>query len=240
MSKYEGPIPYGKNKDYYRKRHLHNLYRPYRRRHRPYRNGRKGRRKTYMEYKEIKFHDLDVNDAVVAVNGTIAEDSILTIPQGDTSITRDGRQIFVKSVFWTYRIELPSVTSPGTTSDTVRVIMYVDNQANGAAAAVTDILATDDFQSFKNLHVGSRFRILHDKTYHINTQGFAGDGTTQDSAEVGRGRSMYYEFKRHLPVLYNSTAGVITEMEQKNIGVLLLSLSGLCSFASKVRVRFHG
>ncbi len=192
-----------------------------------------------MEYKEIKFHDIDVDDGVVAANGTIAEDSILTIPQGDTSITRSGRQIFVKSIYWRYQIELPSSTDEASTSDTVRVIMYIDHQANGATATVANILATDNFQSFKNLHVGSRFSFIHDKTYQMNTMGMAGNGTANDSAEVKRGKTVYHAFKRHLRIMYNSTAGVITEMEQNNVGVLLLSLSGLCAFTSKVRVRFH-
>ncbi len=205
------------------------------------RNGRNGKRgrKTYMEYKEIKFHDIDVVDVTIAADGNIAEDSILTIAQGDTSTTRTGRQIFVKSVLWRYELLLPSSTATGATSDTVRVVMYLDHQANGASAAVTDIMSTNDFQSFKNLHVGTRFSILHDKTYSLNTGGFAGNGTAQDSAEVRRNGRMFKEFKRHVPILYNSTAGIISEMEQKNIGILLFSRAGLVGFDSKVRVRFH-
>ncbi len=208
--------------------------------YRPYGGGRnRGRkRKTYMEYKEIKFHDVDVDDATIAANGTIAKSSILTIAQGDTSVTRSGRQIFVKSILWRYQIQLPNATAAGGSSDSVRVIMYLDRQANRAAATVTNILASDNYLSFKNLHVGSRFGILYDKTHSLNSS-ISGDGTTVDTSVVNRDGRYFKEFKRHIPILYNSTVGALTEMEQKNIGVLLLSSAGLCQFLSKVRVRFH-
>ncbi len=203
------------------------------------RRRRTARRKTYMEYKEIKFHDIDVNDAIIAANGNIAEDSILTIAQGDTSSTRDGRLIFIKSVMWRYRIVLPVAAAMTSTSDEVRVIMYIDSAANQATAAVADILATDNVQSFKDLHHGGRFTFIHDKVFRISSLAGAGNGTSDSAGEVIRGHTMFKNFKRHLPIHYDSTAGSITEMTRNNIGVLLLSSDGLCVFTSKIRVRFH-
>ncbi len=185
---------------------------------------------------ELKVHDLDVDDATIAANGTIAEDSVLTIPEGVGEEQRIGRKITVKKIGWKFNIKLPAGTT-ATASDTVRVMLYVDKQTNGAAAAVTDLLATDDFQSFNNLSNKSRFYTLMDRTYDVNTS-ISGNGTSSDTVEKQINDSFYKDC--NLPIEYDNSAttGAITTMRSNNIGVLLLSESGLCAFQSKMRIRY--
>lgn len=185
---------------------------------------------------EQKFHDLDIDDAVIATSG-IAEDSCLTIAQGVTESQRVGRKCTVKNIGWKYQITLPSTTGDTATSDTVRVILYQDKQTNGATATVAGILESADFQSFNNLSNSSRFRTLLDRTYDLN----APSGGTSAAGVDQFGEFTVHDsfYKRcNMPIEYDSTTGAITEMRSNNVGVLLLSSQGLCAFGSKMRVRF--
>ncbi len=184
---------------------------------------------------EMKFHDLDVDDAAIAANGTIVEDNCCGIAQGVTEVQRIGRKCTIRSINWRFRIELGTKTAAASTADIVRVILYLDKQCNGATAAITDLLETDDFQSFNNLANKSRFRTLMDRTYEMNS-GLSGDGTTVDSPAVRTFDSLFK--KVNIPIEFDATTGAITKIRSNNIGILILSESGQCSFASKMRLRF--
>ncbi len=187
---------------------------------------------------ELKFHDLDIDDALIAAAGTIAEDSVLTIAQGDGENERDGRKMCVKKLGWRFKMTLQAIDA-GTPqfAETVRIILYLDTQCNGAAATAALILQTDDFQSFNNLEQGKRFRIWMDRTYDLNPH--AGGGT--DTGQYGVQDTFYKTC--NLPVTYDSTAttGAIATMRDNNIGVLLLGDQGnVVAFESKMRIRFEG
>ncbi len=184
---------------------------------------------------ELKFHDLDVDDATIASNGTITQDSVNKIAQGVTEVQRIGRKCILRSINWRFNIRLPEGVATTTTADTVRVLLYLDKQANGAAATVTNILETDNYQSFNNLANKSRFRTLMDRTYDMNTD-LSGDGTTVDSPRFNINDTLFKNLA--IPIEFDSTTGAITEIKSNNIGVLLLSKNGLCTFDSKMRVRF--
>ncbi len=189
---------------------------------------------------ELKFLDLDVNDAVIAVGGTIVSSSVLTIPQGTTESERIGRKCTIKQINWRFEILINSTGTLLDTSDIVRVILYQDKQTNGAAAAVTDILASADYQSFNNLANKSRFRTLMDRTYSIACPAGSGRGTT-DTLAFGEGRIQETLFKKcNIDVEYDNSAatGAITTMTSNNVGVMILSLSGNCAFSSKMRIRY--
>ncbi len=188
---------------------------------------------------ELKFHDLDINDASVAQNGTIAEDSVLTIAQGTTESQRIGRKVIVKAIHWRWNFLLSVASSSGNVDETVRLILYLDKQTNGATAAVTDILETDDYQSFNNLANKSRFRTLMDRTYEINAQVGAGDGTTNTFGNVQVNDSVFLNTNLSIEYDNSATTGAITTMRSNNIGVLILSKDGaLVVMDGKMRIRF--
>lgn len=189
---------------------------------------------------ESKFFDVTLDDAVVATAGGLT-DSINKIAQGTTESERDGRKCTVTSVHWKYEISLPEIDALATanSSDAVRVIMYVDKQANGATAAVTDLLETANYQSFYNLANQQRFRILTDVVHQINYKTLASDGAgLVSSAQV------LQEYRKscavRLPLEFSATTGAITEIRSNNIGVLLISRNGIAGFNSELRVRFSG
>ncbi len=193
---------------------------------------------------ELKFHDIGVVDAVVATAGAIANaGSINLIGQGTTESTRIGRKCTLRSIAWHWDVTLPAVidTASPALSDVCRIILYLDKQANGATAAVTDILETADWLSFNNLANKSRFRILYDKrvTLNYSTLGphaFAADN--YDQGEVVRYGQVFKKF--NIPLEFSGTAApaAMTEVRSNNLGVLTISRSGVCAFDSDLRLRF--
>ncbi len=187
---------------------------------------------------ELKFHDVDLDDAVIATGGTVTP-SINLIAQGITESTRVGRKCTIKSILWRYSINLVEQDAQATAAsgDTIRVILFWDKQANGATATVTGILQSADYQSFNNLANSQRFRVLHDKTRTINFQTLASDGAgVVSSADVLRD---YTFFKKcDIPIEFSDTTGAITEIRSNNLGVLLISRNGTTVFGSKFRLRF--
>ena len=188
--------------------------------------------------REMKFHDIDVDDAVIAAGGTIAEDSCVVIPQGVTESQRVGRQAHIKKIQWRWELVLPTTPTAANTCDIVRIILYWDRQTNGAAAGVTDILEANDFQSFNNLAHRKRFKILYDKTIPIHSFAGSGRGTTDTLSYGCTIKAGTYFKKCHIDIEYDSTTGAITEQVSNNIGVLLLSSGGKTAFTSKMRLRF--
>lgn len=192
---------------------------------------------------ELKFHDLDIDDATIAAGGTIAQASCNIIAQGTTESTRIGRKCTIRNIGWRYQIRLKEVNdaSDPTTGDAVRVILYQDKQTNGATAAVTDILETADYQSFNQLANKGRFRVLMDRTHDINyatlaSHGFAAD--TFDQADVNMSDTFFKAV--NIPIEYDNSAtdGSIGTQRTNNIGVLLLARVGEAVFDSKMRLRF--
>ncbi len=183
---------------------------------------------------ELKFHDVDLDDGVVAAGGTVTP-TINILPQGVTEITRVGRKCTITSIGWRYAVNMPIGTASNSV-DTVRVIMYQDKQTNGATAAVTDLLESADYQAFRNLVNTGRFNVLMDRVHTVNPQGLAGDGTTIDSPAFRIDKTFFKQCS--IPIEFNGANGTIGEIRSNNLGVLLISQAGLAGFESKIRLRF--
>lgn len=179
---------------------------------------------------ERKFRDTDVNFVTTSPGGAIFA-SVLPVGQGTSPTNRIGRKITLVSIAWRFRIGIINTLSPSETSDTFRVILYLDKQTNGAAPIVTDILTTNDYQSFNNLVNKGRFRTLMDRTYNMNAAAGVdrfGDHATNDA---------FYK-KCNIPVEYDGVTGTLVELKSNNIGVLVLTAGGHCDFASTLRIRY--
>ncbi len=189
---------------------------------------------------ELKFHDVDLDDAVIATAGTVTA-TINIIPQDTTEKTRVGRKCVVKSIGWRYRINLPeqdAVATPAN-ADVVRVIMFLDRQCNGATAAVTDLLESANFQSFNQLANKSRFRVLHDATCDMNYLTLASDNAAVVS-QAGLNQTGQFFKKCNIPLEFDdsATTGAIGTIRSNNLAVLLISSAGQAGFDSKIRLRF--
>lgn len=186
---------------------------------------------------ELKFHDLDINDADVAIGGTVIAQSINLIAQGVTEVQRVGRKCVIRHIGWKFDVTIPVDNGAGgEVGDVVRILLYLDKQCNGAPAALDDLIETDSYQSFNNLSNKSRFRTLMDRTYQLSYPGGAGNGTANDWNEQTIVDSFYK--KVNIPIEFDGTTGAITEIKSNNIGVLILGKHGNAELQSKMRVRF--
>ncbi len=184
---------------------------------------------------ELKFHDVDLDDATITAGANITP-SINLVAQGTDESERIGRKFTIKNIGWRFSVTLPAVTGSASAKDTVRVLMYVDKQCNGATAAALDVLETADYQSFNNLANKSRFRTLMDRTYDLNAGAGGGDGTTEDYGSVVINDTFFK--KVNIPIEYSAVASTITGISSNNIGVILMSSAGIGGFKSKLRLRF--
>lgn len=190
---------------------------------------------------ELKFFDRSIDDATIATAGTNV-DSINKVVQGIAETNRIGRKITIRSIWWKWQLKLPTFDAQGIAQkpDTVRVIMYLDKQTNGATATAdgaNGILSAQSWQAFPELTNKGRFNVLYDKLVTLNINGMASDGTgLMSTAEVIREGTFY---KRcNIPIEFNSSTGAIGEIRSNNIGVLLLSSAGLAGMLSLCRIRF--
>ncbi len=187
---------------------------------------------------EWKFHDLTVNTSSQFQSTGVVVASMNLIPQGTTERQRIGRKCTVRAIDWRYDVGLATSISTDA-DDVVRIILFVDRQANGATAAVLDILETADYQQHYNLANRGRFRFLMDRTISIAPVAAGGNGTSQDSfvRHIAGRFTMYL----NLPIEFNSTTGALGEIRSNNIGVLFISKSSNRSdFRSFMRLRFTG
>ncbi len=190
--------------------------------------------------KEIKFHDLDVDDAAIATGGTIAEDSLLTIAEGIGEEQRIGRKITVVSIHMNWDLLLAASAGSNTTTDSVRVILYWDKQTNGAAPVILDLLEIADWQSFRNISNAQRFVFLLDRMVTLVAKSGSGRGTTDTLSFGEDAKHFRYNKNVNIPIIYDdsSAGGAITSMCCSNLGILTISKGGLTAFGSRVRIRY--
>lgn len=181
---------------------------------------------------ELKFLDSSWNSSGVSNSGTIVLSTVHPAVSGTGESQRIGRKIVIRSVFVRWVVEIGNGTTPSATDDGLRVIIYQDMQANGAAATVTDILATANYLSFNNLANKNRFKIMMDKFTDVHSAA----ATSSTFGEMAKTRSHY--MKCNVPIEFSSTTGSITEIRSNNIGVLLISDKAISNCSGRIRVRY--
>ncbi len=137
---------------------------------------RRARNKTYWMAKkalsllnvEKKNHDL-VGQITPGTTASIQQ--ITNIPQGDTTITRDGGQVRLTSLDLKYTVKM----NTSATRSFVRVILVQDKQTNQAIFTLADLLedatASDNIVSMLNLNNKYRFKILYNEVIEIDDFG---------------------------------------------------------------------
>lgn len=182
---------------------------------------------------EKKFHQVAVADTAITTVGAVYT-SLNIIAQGTTQSTRIGRKVTVKKVQFHGYIYLPVNTNPNLMHEQVRMIWFIDKQANGAMPAVTQILDTDDVDSFYNLANIDRFVIVKDKVYSLQSPSHSVlAGPVYATGET----SIYIKMNKkcNVDIYWDSTTGAITECRSNNFGLMTVSRSGTAT--STV---FHG
>lgn len=191
----------------------------------------------YSNGGETKFHDIDIDGTFTTAGAIQNGGTVNIIPQGVLENNRVGRKCTIKTVHWRYNIQIPTTASSSETSDSARVILYVDKQCNGATATVANILAAANYQAYRALENVGRFKILLDKTHKIQCGGGVGG-----AIDLWAENQQNYRFSKkcNIPIEYDNSAstGVLTTIRTNNIGVLLIGQGGFATMDSKMRLRF--
>ncbi len=191
---------------------------------------------------ELKFRDSIVNDAAVDPAGTITF-SHVQIPQGTDEDERNGRRITVVQVNFYWQLQLPSFDflddAEAMTGDIVRIILFVDTQANLGSPTVLDVLETAQEQSFRNLANTKRFKFLMDKRTVLNRM------TSMEQSSIHTDVGELVTFERtfndvNIPIHYSGPLGIFSEITENNILSLYISSEGFARILnSRVRIRFY-
>jgi len=185
---------------------------------------------------ELKFFDTTTAFALDATGEVPATGQLNLIPQGVTESTRVGRKCVLKSINIRWQAELVPGAATQQVASTCMIILVLDKQCNGAAAAIGDVLTgTNIVTAQHNLSNSERFRVLKTWRWTMNI----GAGVSAAWANVVR-QFQYYK-KLNIPIEFSSTTGAITEIRSNNLFLLAgtggqsddaINMSGL------VRVRF--
>ncbi len=187
---------------------------------------RRGRRA--VQDGELKFFDTQKAATTVAQTGTVLDDSLNHIAQGVTENERVGRKCTVRSIHLHGTYQNSNVTSVNDTKNGVRIIVYLDKQANGATVAVSDILeditATNGYNSFRNLANSGRFRILFDKRFPIHYPAVAQTAAGTFSTYLSMRNWSFHKTGLSIPLEFNGATGAIGEIRSNNIGIVGISV----------------
>jgi len=167
---------------------------------------------------EKKFFDTAFGWVALDIaGGQIVQNSFNLIPAGVTESQRIGRKCTIVSISFRLRITWGAqLTDPEENS--VRVILYVDHQANGATAVPAQLLEIFAYDSYRNLENISRFTVLYDRFYDMISSG-AGSGLDEFSPTV---IWMQYHKKCNIPIEFSGVTGNLGEVKSNNIGMLVV------------------
>ncbi len=190
---------------------------------------------------ELKFHDVDVDDAVIATGAQVVVASLNIIAQGTTEVQRVGRRVVIKKIGLRYDVSIPSTSTQTSTFDVLRLMLVHDKQCNGVAADDLDILEDADHQSFNNLSNRKRFTVLMDRTHAMSIPAGSGRGTT-DTLSYGAVVESYTFFKDvDITIEFDDTFtdGRISTQKSSNLLWLTAGRSGVGGVVGTMRLRFH-
>jgi len=189
---------------------------------------------------EKKYLDLVVVPTTITTAGVIVP-SLNLIPQGVTKNQRIGTKCTLVNINIHGQFSLfgePAATV-AQTGNRVRMVLYIDKQANGAAPIVADLIANaptaaSTIDSFRNLDNVERFVILKDKTYTLNQTTPPSDGANSSIVH----RELKINKKCSIPLDFSSTTGVLTELRSNNVGMMFIGFNAGTSVAFVSRVKY--
>lgn len=174
---------------------------------------------------EVKNHDVQQNLITLTSAPVIIQ--LSNIPQGDTTISRDGNQCKMSGLQMDYIITQHA--SAITTH--VRVLLVLDKQTNQAVYTNTDLLQDvtirDNLVSPRNLDNMKRFTVLYDKT-HVLTSGGV------------RSVSVRRYFRKEVLLRFDASTPSIADLTQNSISFMQFAdeATNLPTIVSCHRLRF--
>lgn len=179
---------------------------------------------------------IDVNTASYVSDTTGTVTLLNGVATGTDFTDRIGRKIICRSLYITGMI---SPVDNTTAANLARLIVVYDNQTNGAAPAVTDILKEATACSQLNLNNRDRFVVLCNKTW---AQGSVSDTATQAfSNSPNTFKVKIYKKLRH-EVLFNGTTAAVGSIATGAIWMITIgsaTANNGGTFSVSTRTRFE-
>lgn len=179
---------------------------------------------------ELKFIDLSAAATLWTTAGVIG---ILNgVAQGTDFNQRIGRSVSMKSILFRFNIEKTATDSEG---NTCRCILFYDAQTNGAAPAVTDVLATASYLSPMNLNNRDRFKILAD--CYLQTDAYDGGAPIVAGTFTEHCKTIYKKF--NMEVQFSGTAATVGSIATGGVFALFISSeNNTLAYELYSRIRF--
>lgn len=195
------------------------------------------RRGPRLTVQEKKYFDTTLSFLFDATGEVPATGQLALIPQGDTAVTRDGRECIIKSIQIRGNMTFTPAAA-ATAAGNTHLWLILDTQCNKAAAAVTDVFTGTAMPvALLNLDNSNRFRIIKHWVHTWTSQA----GVT--TAYNDQSKTFEYFKRCNIKMTYNSTAGAITEITQNNLFLIAGSsanIDDLVTMAGVCRLRFVG
>jgi len=190
-----------------------------------------GTRRTITEKKTV-----DVDPVSVNVTSTATFNLLNGIATGTDFTDRIGRKVNLKSLFIRYNVGPEDQT---VTDNLVRILVVYDNQTNGAAPIIGDVLKSANSLSQLNLNNRDRFKVLWDKEIQLT---FASNTAT---VAVSFGQNGYcgkkFKSLRNLEMIFGGTAATVASIQTGSIYLITIgsATAGAAStFSFSSRIRF--
>ncbi len=187
--------------------------------------------------RELKFRDNTWS--ATPVTGTAAFHHFSDMPEGSGPDRRVGRKAMVTSISARYHIDVESIEDSGffQNQDMIRVLIFVDHQANGAFPGILDILTTAEVNAHRNLTNVGRFTVLMDRVHPAINGSNAGDGTKNQYGLAVRHYTFFKKLK--VPLLFDGTSGNIAGMASNAISGAVFSFAGSeVHYHAVIRLRY--
>lgn len=171
--------------------------------------------------------------------------TLVVIPQNTSQSGRIGRYSRIVSIAWSYTLTLKPqdvavAPNVGPLSNIVRIVLFVDTQANALAPVATDLFQNAaTFDSFRNLDNSTRFMVLMDRRITLDVKGVGG-GANATKCNSGSTLHNGNFFKKiNIPIEYAGATGAIGEIKSNNISCFIAAhTTAISSFKSHMRIRY--
>lgn len=171
----------------------------------------------------VEYKYIDNSDTSVAMNTTASITLINGVAQGDSSTTRDGIRIVMKSLDARFHLQSADATN------ICRVLIIQDKQHNGSSPVIGDILQnTSEPLSFLNKSNSKRFRTIYNGIFSVSNSSPA---TVQDVVHKDL----------NIITMFEGSGATASTIKTNALYLVLLSDSGAVSdpgLTYSIRIRF--
>lgn len=181
---------------------------------------------------ELNTIDVDSASYVADTTGTIT--LLNGVATGDDFTDRTGRKIVMKSLYIRGLVKNVDISSGPCLC---RLLVVYDNQANGAAPVILDVLKEATSTSQFNLNNRDRFRIIMDKQYAIG----AIDNTATQAYAAGPSIQVYKLYKKiNLETIFSGVTNAIASIQTGSVYVITIgdqaaNAGGTFKFTTRIR-----